>query len=140
MSHSTVRAQARAVVAAIPPWPATAPYQDGIGKSPAPETLPASWSSIFFEPYSDEAIGIGPSSEWRETGRIVFRVGAESGQGDTTLISIAESAVTAILAWDWGSAAIFIISVAPPKIDEEAGEGRFLVADIEVEYEHDHVV
>lgn len=135
MSASAVRSAARAVCQDAS-WPV--PFVESVGENPEPGTVPDEWSTVQFDPYDDEPIGVGPASPWRETGQIVFVIGTKSGQGDSAAVGYAATAVGVIRGWDWGSSGIYVISISPPKTDDPGGEGRFLRMHVEVEYEYDH--
>ena len=136
MSSSIVRAAARAVVTA-PTWPSE--YIETVGDAPDPNTLPDAWSGIGFDGQSDNPIGVGPTATIRETGRVTFHFFRRAGSGDASVVSDAELAAGLIRAHSWAASAIALVSISAPVIPDEGGLGGFLEAQIQVDYERDHL-
>jgi len=135
MSSSVIRAAARGLPSVVG-WPAALPYHDTVSESPSIATLPASWCTFVFQGDTDDPIGIG-ASQFRETGRVVVACLARSGEGDTTLVALVETASDLIRPHFIGLG-IEVHSLTPPQDTDPGLEGEWFRLDVVIDYSRDH--
>ncbi len=138
MSSSLVRTTARAFVD-DGSFPAGLPFRETVDQlpdegRPDPSTTPA-WCTLDFEVSDDERLGIGAETLRNEEGRIFLFCFGAGNQGDAAILTLAEQALAAANAYDWG--AIYLAQVIPPTAIEMEDE-TWAVYAIVIAYELYH--
>ena len=136
MSSATVRTAARGL-ASMAGWPGALPFRETIDDAPALAGLPSTWFTLTFQGDSDDAVGIGAAPEYRETGRVILSVMAESGSGDSTAIGLADQ-VPALVRSHFKSNQIAVRGMTPAQMIEDGQDSEYSRYDVVVDYSRDH--